>query len=63
MKILVLVQPKIYNLQFQMSVIMLNKNISNNSMKETGTSCEGLLPTSHGMQGQSWATVQTMKTM
>ena len=63
MKILVLVQPKIYNLQFQMSVIMLNKNISNNSMKETGTSCEGLLPTSRVMQGQSWATVQTMKTM
>ena len=26
-----------------MSVIMQNKNIPNNDMKEAGTSCEGLL--------------------
>ena len=31
---------------------MLNKNIPNNSIKETGTSCEGLLPGSFGLQGQ-----------
>ena len=35
-----------------MSVIMLNKNIPNNGVKEAGTSCEGLLPSSFGMQGQ-----------
>ena len=35
-----------------MSVIMLNKNIPNNSVKEAGTSREGLLPGSFGMQGQ-----------
>ena len=35
-----------------MSVIMLNKNIPNNGIKEAGTSCEGLLPGSFGMQGQ-----------
>ena len=35
-----------------MSVIMLNKNIPNNSVKETGTSCEGLSPGSFGLQGQ-----------
>ena len=35
-----------------MSVIMSNKNISNNGVKEAGTSCEGLSPGSLGMQGQ-----------
>ena len=35
-----------------MSVIMSNKNIPNNGIKEAGTSCEGLLPDSFGMQGQ-----------
>ena len=31
---------------------MSNKNISNNGVKEAGTSCEGLLPGSLRMQGQ-----------
>ena len=31
---------------------MSNKNIPNNGVKEAGTSCEGLLPGSLGMQGQ-----------
>ena len=35
-----------------MSVKMLNKNIPNNSVKEAGTSCEGLSADSLGMQGQ-----------
>ena len=35
-----------------MSVIMSNKNIPNNVIKEAGTSCEGLSPGSLGMQGQ-----------
>ena len=35
-----------------MNVIMSNKNILNKSVKETGTSCEGLSPGSLGMQGQ-----------
>ena len=35
-----------------MSVIMSNKNIPNNGVKEAGTSCEGLSPSSLGMQGQ-----------
>ena len=35
-----------------MSVIILNKNITNNGVKEAGTSCEGLSPGSLGMQGQ-----------
>ena len=35
-----------------MSVIMLNKNVPNNNVNETGTSCEGLLPGSLGMRGQ-----------
>ena len=30
---------------------MLNKNIPNNDVKKTGTSCEGLLPGSLRMQG------------
>ena len=34
-----------------MSVLMSNKNISNNVVKEDGTSCEGLSPVSLGMQG------------
>ena len=34
-----------------MSVIMQNKNIPNNDMKEAGTSCEGLLFGSLQMQG------------
>ena len=36
----------------QMSVIMLNKNIPNKNMKEAGTSCEGLSPSSLRTQGQ-----------
>ena len=35
-----------------MSVIMSNKNVPNNGVKEAGTSCEGLPPGSLGMQGQ-----------
>ena len=35
-----------------MSVIMLNKNIPNNDIREAGTSCEGILHNSFGMQGQ-----------
>ena len=35
-----------------MSIIILNKYIPKNSVKEAGTSCEGLLPSSLGMQGQ-----------
>ena len=35
-----------------MSVVILNKNIPNNDMKEAGTSCEGLSPSSLEMQGQ-----------
>ena len=35
-----------------MIVKRLNKNLPNNGMKETETSCEGLSPTSLGMQGQ-----------
>ena len=35
-----------------MSVIMWNKKIPNNGMKEAGTSCEGLSPSSPEMQGQ-----------
>ena len=35
-----------------MSVIMSNKNIPNNSVKEAGISCEDLSPSSLGMQGQ-----------
>ena len=35
-----------------MSVIILNKNITNNGIKEARTSCEGLSPGSLGMQGQ-----------
>ena len=35
-----------------MSVIMSNKNLPNNGVKEAGTSCEGLSPGSLGMQGQ-----------
>ena len=35
-----------------MSVTMSNKTIPNNSIKEAGTSCEGLLPGSLRMQGQ-----------
>ena len=31
---------------------MLNENIPNNGVTETGTSCEGLSPSSLGMQGQ-----------
>ena len=34
-----------------MSVIMSNKNIPSNGIKEAETSCEGLLPASFGMQG------------
>ena len=43
-------QPKIHN--SQMSIKISNKNIPNNSMKEAGTICEGLLPGSLRMQGQ-----------
>ena len=35
-----------------MSTIMSNKNTPNNSMKEAGTSCQGLSPGSIGMKGQ-----------
>ena len=35
-----------------MSVKKSNKNIPNNGVKEAGTSCEGLLPASLGMQRQ-----------
>ena len=35
-----------------MSVIMLNKNTPNNSLKEAGTSCEDISPSSLRMQGQ-----------
>ena len=35
-----------------MRVIMSNKNIPNNGVKEAETSCEGLSPGSLGMQGQ-----------
>ena len=35
-----------------MSVIIANKNIPNNSVKEAGTSCEGLSPGSFGMPEQ-----------
>ena len=35
-----------------MSVIILNKNITSNGVKEAGTSCEGLSRSSLGMQGQ-----------
>ena len=35
-----------------MKVVMSNKNIPNNGVKEAETSCEGLLPSSLGMQGQ-----------
>ena len=43
------------NLKFtipQIKVILLNKNIPNNSMKEVETSYEGLFPSSLRMQGQ-----------
>ena len=35
-----------------MRVIMSNKNIPDNGVKEAETSCEGLSPGSLGMQGQ-----------
>ena len=35
-----------------MSVIMSNKNILSNGVKQAGHSCEGLSPDSFGMQGQ-----------
>ena len=35
-----------------MSIIMSNKNIPNNGIKETGTSCEGLSHSKLGMQVQ-----------
>ena len=35
-----------------MSVIMPNKSIPNNGVKEAGTSCEGLSPGNLGIQGQ-----------
>ena len=35
-----------------MSVVISNKNISNNGVKEAGTSCEGLSPSSLGMPEQ-----------
>ena len=35
-----------------MSVVISNKYIPNNGVKEAGTSCEGLSPGSLGMQGQ-----------
>ena len=50
--ILVVVQPKIHNSKIQMSVIMSNKNIPNNGMKEAGSWYEDLSPGSLGMQGQ-----------
>ena len=43
------------NLKFtipQMSVIMWNKNIPNNGVKEVRSSCEGLSPCSLGILGQ-----------
>ena len=36
-----------------MSVIMSNKNIPNNGVKEAGASCEGLSPSSLRMQRQA----------
>ena len=44
------VQPKIHKSSNE--CYNLNKNIPNNSVKEAGTSCEGLSPGSLGMQGQ-----------
>ena len=35
-----------------MSFVISNKYIPNNNVKDAGTSCEGLLPSSLGMQGQ-----------
>ena len=35
-----------------MNVVMLNKNIPNNDVKEAGLSCKALLPGGLGMQGQ-----------
>ena len=35
-----------------MSVVIPNKNIPNNDVKEAGTSCEGLSPGSLGMPEQ-----------
>ena len=36
----------------QMSVILPNKNIPNSGVKEAGSSCELLLPSTLGMQAQ-----------